>query len=86
MPKILSLILTLMVIGLIVVILLYVASVIIPFFLILLCGSYLWMRFRPDKAIRLFSEKRHNTAPDKEIIDVEYEVVDNQDKLNGEKQ
>ncbi len=77
MQKVLSLILTLMGAGLAFIILLYVASVVIPIFLILLCAGVLWVRYRQRKAVRLFAARQEKNRNEGEVIDAEYEVIDN---------
>ncbi len=77
MQKFLSLILTLMGAGLAFIILLYVASVVIPVFLVLLCAGILWVRYRQHKAARLFAARRETKGNKEDVIDVEYEVIDN---------
>ena len=79
MQKLFSWVLTALFAGLILTTFLYVASVIIPVLFLLILIAFLVVRYRQQKALKILFEGREKTARSNskaEVIDVEYEIID----------
>ncbi len=79
MQKILSWIVMLLFAGLAFTVFLYVASIIIPILFFVILATYLWIRYKQRKAVKLMFEQSRSEGkgrPQGEIIDAEYEIID----------
>lgn len=58
---------------------LYVASIIVPILFFVVLAGFLWIRYKQRKAVKLMFERnagRERQHPRGEIIDAEYEIID----------
>lgn len=79
MQKILSWIFMFMFAGLVFTVFLYVASIIVPILFFVVLAGFLWIRYKQRKAVKLMFERnasRERQHPRGEIIDAEYEIID----------
>ncbi len=79
MQKILSWVFMFMFAGLAFTVFLYVASIIIPILFFVVLVGFLWIRYKQRKAVKLMFERnagRERQQPRGEIIDAEYEIID----------
>lgn len=78
MHRILSGIFMFLLAGLIFTVFLYVASIVIPVLLLICLVGWGWLKYKQGKSIKLmFGQKySHSATPKGEIIDAEYEIID----------
>ena len=79
MQKILSWIFMFMFSGLAFTVFLYVASIIVTILFFVVLAGFLWIRYKQRKAVKLMFERnagRERQHPRGEIIDAEYEIID----------
>lgn len=80
MQNVFSWILTVLFAGLIFTMFLYVASIVIPVLFLLILIAFLVVRYRQQKALKIIFDAQNNAhkqSKNPDIIDVEYEVIDN---------
>lgn len=80
MQNVFSWILTVLFAGLIFTMFLYVASIVIPVLLLLVLIAFLVLRYRQHRALKIIFDTQKKAAQQSQkpdIIDVEYEVIDN---------
>ena len=79
MQRILLNLLTFFVAGLLIMTFLYVASIVIPILLLVVIGGVVYLKLKSKKTIRqwaFYEETHKEKTPESDVIDVEYEVVD----------
>lgn len=82
MEKIFSWILTVIFVGLAFSLFISVASIVLPILFVIVGGSFLWMQFKRQQIRKTMLNRRppSDCSPKGEIIDVEYEIIDDNRK------